>query len=160
MTTGRVREEEAIEQLRSTLESSVELRMQSDVPLGAFLSGGVDSSLIVAIMQKLASQPIKTFSIGFPVSENTTKRIMHVRVAEHLQNRPPGISGDARRRLEILPKLVWHYDEPFADSSAIPTWYVSQLTRQHVTVSLTGDGGDELFVGYPRYRAVALGEPA
>ncbi len=147
---------EAIEQLRSTLRSSVAMRMQSDVPLGAFLSGGVDSSLIVAIMQDQAREPVRTFSIGFNVGEYDETRYARL-VADHLgtnheefQVTPDGVS--------ILPKLVWHYDEPFADSSAIPTWYVSELTRQHVTVSLTGDGGDELFAGYPRYKAVALGD--
>ena len=147
--------QEAVEQLQADLESSVQLRMQSDVPLGAFLSGGVDSSLIVALMQKTAPQPVQTFSIGFPVREYDETHYAR-EVARHLhtdhhefQVTPHG--------LEVLPKLVWHFDEPFADSSAIPTWYVSQLTRQHVTVSLTGDGGDELFIGYPRYRAVALG---
>ena len=147
-------EAEAIERLRETLESSVAMRLQSEVPLGAFLSGGVDSSLIVAIAQRKSNRPLKTFSIGFPIAEYDETRYAR-RVAEHLgtehhefQVTPDGV--------QILPQLIWHYDEPFADSSAIPTWYVSQLTRQHVTVALSGDGGDELFAGYPRYKAVAL----
>ncbi|MFW6170948.1 MAG: asparagine synthase (glutamine-hydrolyzing) [Planctomycetota bacterium] len=153
-STWQGSEEEAIEQLRSTLESSVKLRMQSDVPLGAFLSGGVDSSLIVALMQKVATQPIRTFSIGFPVKEYDETRYAR-QVARHLGTKHEEfqVTPDG---LEMLPKLTWHFDEPFADSSAIPTWYVSQLTREHVTVSLTGDGGDELFIGYPRYSATAL----
>ena len=142
--------------LQSTLESSVELRMQSDVPLGAFLSGGVDSSLIVAIMQKLAIAADQDVFDRLSGARSTTRRAMRGRWPQHLRtdHHEFQVTPDG---LEILPKLVWHFDEPFADSSAIPTWYVSQLTREHVTVSLTGDGGDELFVGYPRYRAVALG---
>jgi len=151
-----VAEGEAVEQLRSLLESSVAMRMRSDVPLGAFLSGGVDSSLIVALMGKHAGQQVKTFSIGFPIKEYDETAYAR-QVANHLgtdhhefQVTPDGV--------DILPKLVWHYDEPFADSSAIPTWYVSQMTREHVTVALSGDGGDELFAGYPRYRAVWLSD--
>jgi len=150
----RISEAEAIERLRETLESSVVMRLQSEVPLGAFLSGGVDSSLIVALAQRNTNRPLRTFSIGFPIAEYDETRYARM-VAKHLgtehhefQVTPDGV--------QILPQLVWHYDEPFADSSAIPTWYVSQLTRQHVTVALSGDGGDELFAGYPRYRAVDL----
>ncbi len=142
------------EELRRLLRSAVQLRLQSDVPLGAFLSGGVDSTIIVALMQQLGDEPARTFSIGFAERQYDETRFARL-AARHLGTRHQEfrVEPDA---VEILPKLVWHYDEPFADSSAVPTWYVSQLTRQHVTVALTGDGGDELFAGYPRYRAVAL----
>lgn len=144
------------EQLRETLTSSVRLRLQSDVPLGAFLSGGLDSTIIVGLMQKLCDEPLRTFSIGFPVAEFDETRYAAMAAEKfgtiHEEFR---VEPDA---LEVLPKLVWHYDEPFADSSAIPTWYVSELTRRHVTVALTGDGGDELFAGYPRYRGVWLAD--
>jgi asparagine synthase (glutamine-hydrolysing) len=145
----------ASQRLRELLESAVQLRMRSDVPLGAFLSGGVDSSLIVALMQAQSEQPIKTFSIGFPVAEYDETRFAR-QVADHLgtEHADFEVTPDA---VEILPKLVWNYDEPFADSSAIPVWYVSQMAREHVTVALSGDAGDELFAGYPRYRAVWLG---
>ncbi|MFM2093732.1 MAG: Asparagine synthetase 1 [Planctomycetota bacterium] len=150
---SRIPREKAVITLRELLRDAVKIRMQSDVPLGAFLSGGIDSSLVVALMQQQATQPVKTFSIGF--SEKSYDETPFARlVAKHLgtehqefQVTPNGV--------EILPKLVWHYDEPFADSSAVPTWYLAQLTRQKVTVALTGDGGDELFMGYPRYRATA-----
>src|SRR5688572_17809203 len=106
-------------------------------------------------MQAMRKEPVKTFSIGFPVKafdETSYAREVAARLGtEHYEFQ---VEPDA---LEILPKLVWHFDEPFGDSSAIPTYYVSKLTREHVTVALTGDGGDELFAGYPRYRAVQLG---
>lgn len=145
---------DAVDQLQSLVDSSVRLRMRSDVPLGAFLSGGVDSSLITAIMQRHASEPVKTFSIGFPVADHDETRYAR-QVAEHLgtEHQQFEVTPDG---VDILSKLVWHFDEPFADSSAIPTWYVSRMTREHVTVALSGDGGDELFAGYPRYRTVAL----
>jgi len=130
--------------------------MQSDVPLGSFLSGGIDSSLITAIASQLSDSPVRTFSIGFPVAD-FDETAHAAKVAKHL--------GTEHQRFEVMPsgvevidKLVWHYDQPFADSSAVPTWYLSELTRGEVTVALSGDGGDELFAGYERYRALWLSE--
>ncbi len=145
---------DATAQLQTLLDESVRMRMRADVPLGAFLSGGVDSSLLVALMQRAAAEPIRTFSIGFPVAAYDETKYAR-QVAEHLgtEHHEFQVTPEA---VEILPKLVWNYDEPFADSSAIPTWYVSQMTREQVTVALSGDGGDELFAGYPRYRAIWL----
>ena len=147
--------ESAKTQLRETLTEAVRLRMRSDVPLGAFLSGGVDSTIIAGLMQELSTRPVKTFSIGFPIAafdERTYAReaAQHLGTEHHEQVIEPSA-------LRILPRLIWHYDEPFADSSAIPTMYLAEMTRQHVTVSLSGDGGDELFAGYQRYQAVKLG---
>jgi asparagine synthase (glutamine-hydrolysing) len=146
--------EDAARELEALLDSAVKLRMRSDVPLGAFLSGGVDSSIVVALMQRHSPQPVQTFTIGFPVPEYDESAYAAT-VARHLgtDHHVLEVRPDA---LSVLPKLAYHYDEPFADSSAIPTWYVSELTRRHVTVALSGDGGDELFAGYPRYRAVEL----
>ena len=142
--------------LRTALTAAVETRLQSDVPLGAFLSGGVDSTIVVGLMRQLAGGPLRTFSIGFPVPEYDETRYARL-AAERFGT----IHEEFRvepKAIEVVPRLVWHFDEPFADSSALPTWYLAELTRQHVTVALTGDGGDELFAGYPRYRAVWLAD--
>ena len=144
------------DKIANLLTDSVKLRLQSDVPVGAFLSGGVDSSIMVALMQRHANQQVQTFSIGFPIKaydESTYAR----QVANHLGTDHHEFMVEPSA-VEILPSLVRHYDEPFSDSSAIPTWYVSQFTRQHVTVAISGDGGDELFAGYPRYKAIKLAE--
>ncbi|MCE9552614.1 MAG: asparagine synthase (glutamine-hydrolyzing) [Planctomycetes bacterium] len=149
-------DEEYRRQLRERLTESVEMRLVSDVPLGAFLSGGVDSSLIVALMQQAqVGRPVRTFSIGFAEAEYDETQ--HARaIADHLGTQHTELRIEPSA-VEILPQLVWHFDDPLADSSAIPTWYVAQLAREHVTVALTGDGGDELFAGYDRYRAAPLG---
>ena len=137
------------ETLREKLAEAVKIRLVADVPLGAFLSGGIDSSVVVALMSRATSEPVKTFSIGF--EESDFSELEHARVvAKHLGTdhheeivRP--------RALELLPRLVWAMDEPFADPSTIPTWYVSEMARRHVTVALSGDGGDESFAGYTTY---------
>jgi asparagine synthase (glutamine-hydrolysing) len=146
--------EDAIDKVRELLEDSVRIRLRSDVPLGAFLSGGIDSSLVVALAQRQLDRPIRTFSMGFP-DKDYDETAYAADVARYL--------GTEHTRFEVTPdgaaiidKLAWHYDEPFGDSSAIPTWYLSELTRNDVTVALSGDGGDELFAGYERYRALWL----
>jgi asparagine synthase (glutamine-hydrolysing) len=139
-------------ELVAHLEEAVHLRMIADVPLGAFLSGGVDSSAVVAMMARAGAGRVKTFSIGFPAKEYDETRYARM-VAERYgtEHEEFIVEPDA---VAILPKLVWHYGEPFADPSAIPTYYVSQMARRHVTVALNGDGGDEAFLGYARYRAM------
>lgn len=139
----------AIERTYALLKDAVQVRLMSEVPLGAFLSGGVDSSVVVGLMSTMMSQPVKTFSIGF--EEDDYSELPYARqIAKHFGTehheffvRPDLIS--------VLPELIWAYDEPFADASMLPTYYVSKLAREYVTVVLTGDGGDELFGGYDYY---------
>ena len=142
-------EEEWCELLRHALCEATRVRLMSDVPLGAFLSGGLDSSSVVAMMSHLMKRPVTTCSIGFEEQEyNEANFARQVAQQFHTDHHEEIIRPNA---LEILNKLVWHYDEPFADSSAIPTYYVSRAARRHVTVALGGDGGDESFAGYRRY---------
>ena len=152
----RLSEEEAGERAIELLRDAVRVRLMSEVPLGAFLSGGIDSSAVVALMSEQSDRPVKTFSIGF--EEQDYSELHHARrVAAY-------VGADHHEfivrpnALEVLPVLVEHYGEPYADSSAIPTYYVAKQTRQHVTVALNGDGGDECFAGYERYAAMRLAE--
>jgi len=148
--------EEQSRRLRELVEDATELRMVSDVPLGAFLSGGIDSTIVVGLFARAKRQPVQTFSIGFDYARfNELDYARQAAQAFGTDHSEFTVRCDSA---SILPKLVWHFSEPFADSSAIPTYYVARETSRAVKVALTGDAGDELFAGYPRYRAVRIGE--
>ncbi len=156
-------EADAVEAVRDIIREATRIRLVSERPLGAFLSGGIDSSLVVAAMAEEGAQPVKTFSIGFEdarYDERSFARLVAQRFATDHEELV--VSPDIA---DLLPRLTWHYDEPFADSSAIPSFYLAEMARRHVVVALNGDGGDESFGGYDRYVAqrlaarISVGEP-
>ena len=144
------------EQILDKLEEATRIRLVSDVPLGVFLSGGLDSSAIVYMMSKINAGPVKTFSIGFEEQDHNELKYARI-IARHFNTEHHEYIVKPET-IEILPKLVWHYNEPYADSSALPSYYVAKMTRQHVKVALNGDGGDEDFGGYERFMAARYAE--
>lgn len=153
---AQITEDEAIARVRELLTDAVRKRLVGEVPLGAFLSGGADSSVVVALMAQLSDHPVKTFSIGFDDPDyNELPHARRVAEALHCEHHEFVVRPDI---LEMLPQMVRHFGEPFADSSAVPSWYLAKLTREHVTVALNGDGGDEMFAGYGRHLANDLAE--
>jgi asparagine synthase (glutamine-hydrolysing) len=146
--------EDARRHLRELIVEATRARLIADVPIGAFLSGGVDSSAVVAAMAEASSGPVKTFSIGFPQKAYDETQYARMVAEQYGTDHEEFIVEP--NAVEMLPTLAWHYDQPYSDSSALPTYYVSQMTRRRVTVALNGDGGDEFFGGYERYRALLV----
>jgi asparagine synthase (glutamine-hydrolysing) len=144
--------------IRRLLDAAVARRLVSDVPLGALLSGGIDSSLVVALMQRHAPEPVHTFAIGFADDASFDERSYARQVANHLGTRHEEFAVELDA-VKLMDRLLWHHDQPYMDSSAIPTYLVSEMAKRHVTVALNGDGGDEVFGGYDRFRAAALAFP-
>lgn len=153
----RVSEPEACQEVRRLLTSAVERRLLSDVPLGAFLSGGVDSSIVVGLMSRLMGRRVKTFSIGFTGDRNLDETPFSRIVARHFKTDHTEFIVEPHA-FELVEKLLWHHDQPYGDSSAIPTYILSKLAREHVTVALNGDGGDEVFAGYERFLGAMVSE--
>jgi len=151
-----ISEEDAQKELLRVLTEAVKIRLHSDVPLGAFLSGGIDSSTVVALMSKLSHKSVETFSIGF--EESLYNELPYARALAQRYNTSHHEFVIRPNALEILPKLVEHYGEPYGDSSSLATYYVAEATRKHVVVALSGDGGDEAFAGYERHRAAIFAE--
>jgi len=152
----KMSEKDYCDKTMGLLEECTRIRLISDVPLGAFLSGGIDSSAVVYMMSKLSSKPVKTFSIGFDEESHSELKYAGIIARRfNTEHREYIVRPDA---MELLPKLVWHYNEPYADSSALPSYYVAQMTRQEVAVALNGDGGDECFGGYERFMAARYAE--
>lgn len=150
----RMKEQDYCQNIRDLLNESCKIRMISDVPLGVFLSGGIDSSAVTSIISRISTRPVKTFSLGFEEeSFNELKYARKIAKEFNTEHHEYIVKPDV---LDILPKLVWHFSEPFADASAIPTYYISKMSRQAVTVALNGDGGDESFAGYERYAAAKI----
>lgn len=158
---GSMPEEEAKDRLRSLLEDSVRLRLISEVPLGAFLSGGLDSSVVVALMSRMMDKPVRTFTVGFEgvdsgkYENRYDERVYARMISEHFHTEHHEVMMTPNV-VELLPRLAWFLDEPLADAAVIPTYLMSGFARQHVTVVLTGEGADELFGGYPKYRLEKL----